>query len=874
MKTDEIRDRFLRFFEARGHRIYPSDSLVPHNDPSLLFTGAGMNQFKEEFLGRVKGSKRATTCQKCLRTGDLENVGKTAGHHTFFEMLGNFSFGDYFKKDAIMWAWEFLTKELGISEKDLWVSVYKDDKEAYEIWRDSVKISEEKILKLGEKDNFWPSNAPSDGPNGPCGPCSEIFFGGPDGLEIWNLVFTQFDRKDKGVLEPLPNKNIDTGMGLERIARIMQGKKTNFEIDSFAAIVEAILNLSRLQNGTGPVLQTGTGQSVNAIADHIRAVTFAISDGVLPSNEERGYVIRKLIRKAFWYGRGLGLAEPFLYKIVPVVAQVMKKPYPELTEHRENISLRVMEEEKRFKNTLDEGVERLKIMLAESRASGILSGEAVFKLYDTYGFPMELTQEIAEAENINVDIKRFEACMEEQRIKSRKGSSIDTAVFDSVSTSDSLTLKSTIHATKFRDEERIEAEVFKIIVDDAEKSEIKKGENGIIVFEETNFYGEKGGQVGDKGVFLKNSKVVAEVLNAVDIGGRVKHLITMKDGSIKTGDTLALSVDKERKNDIRKNHTATHLLHNALRKVLGLHVKQAGSFVAPERLRFDFTHFKAVTDEELRGIEDLVNENIRKNSLVAINEMSIEEAKKKDVIALFGEKYGDMVRMVSVGDYSRELCGGTHVEKTGEIGIFKIVSESSIASGMRRIEAITGKAAYEKIKEEEAVIKEAAKELNVRPQDIAKEIEKLTNRLKRMEKILEGFINKNIQDNVENLLKATKKIKGVDAIISEVKNADSALLRKTADLVKDRLANGLFVLAAEKDGKIAMIVGIGKSIQAGKFDAVKILNDTGADFGIKGGGRPDFSQAGGRSGPVIEEVLKKAEEVIIAEPTRKSEVVI
>ncbi|MDP2912035.1 MAG: alanine--tRNA ligase, partial [Candidatus Omnitrophota bacterium] len=800
MKVDEIRERYLGFFEARGHRIYPSDSLVPHNDPSLLFTGAGMNQFKEEFMGRVKGSKRAATCQKCLRTGDLENVGKTAGHHTFFEMLGNFSFGDYFKKDAICWAWEFLTKELGISEKDLWVSVYKDDKEAYEIWRDSVKIPEEKILKLGEKDNFWPSNAPSDGPNGPCGPCSEIFFGGPDGVEIWNLVFTQFNRKDKGVLEPLPNKNIDTGMGLERIARVMQGKKTNFEIDSFQPIISAILNLSTC--GVDKPVHPAGGQKVNAIADHIRAVTFAISDGVLPSNEERGYVIRKLIRKAFWYGRGIGLDKPFLYKIAPVVAQVMKKPYPELTEHRENISQVVLEEEKRFKNTLDEGVERLKTMLAESKASGILSGESVFKLYDTYGFPMELTQEIAEAENIKADIKRFEACMEEQRIKSRKGSSIDVAVFDSVSISDSLTLKLTRYATKFRDEERIEAEVFKIIVDAAEKSEIKKYEDGIIIFEVTNFYGEKGGQVGDKGVFLKDSKVVAEVLNAVDIGGRVQHLIKVKEGSIKTGDRLILSIDKERRNDIRKNHTATHLLHNALRKILGLHVKQAGSFVAPERLRFDFTHFKAVTDEELRGIEELVNENIRKNSLVAIDEMSIEEAKKKDVIALFGEKYGDTVRMVSVGDYSRELCGGTHIEKTGEIGIFKIMSESSIASGMRRIEAITGKAAYEKIKEEEVIIKEAAGELNVRPEDIAKEIEKLTNRLKQMEKTLECFINKNIQDNVENLLKAAKKIKGVDAIISEVKNADSTLLRKTADLLRGRLVDGLFVLAAEKDGKI------------------------------------------------------------------------
>ena len=860
MKVDEIRERYLRFFEARGHRIYPSDSLVPHNDPSLLFTGAGMNQFKEEFLGRVKGPRRLATCQKCLRTGDLENVGKTAGHHTFFEMLGNFSFGDYFKKDAICWAWEFLTKELGISEKDFWVSVYKDDKEAYEIWRDSVKVPEEKIFKLGEKDNFWPSNAPSDGPNGPCGPCSEIFFGGPDAVEVWNLVFTQFDRKDKGVLEPLPNKNIDTGMGLERIARVMQGKKTNFEIDSFEPILKEIMNLSscaiRIPH---PDSAAGIGQKVNAIADHVRAVTFAISDGVLPSNEERGYVIRKLIRKAFWCGRGLGLDKPFLYKIVPVVAQVMKKPYPELTEHRENISQIVLEEEKRFKNTIDDGIERLKTMMAESRASGMLSGESVFKLYDTYGFPLELTQEIAESDNLKVDIKGFKALMENQRLASKQASKITGNIFNA---DGNINIKLPDASPFIEDKEEINTKVTQIIAGGSVKNEIGEKEKAGIFLKDTNFYGEKGGQAGDKGFLIKNGKIIADVINAIDVAGRTQHEIKMRGGVLKAGDPVSAKVDMERRNDIRKNHTATHLLHNALRKVLGLHVKQAGSFVAPERLRFDFTHFKAVTDEELAGIEELVNENIRKNSLVAINEMSIEDAKKKDVIALFGEKYGDVVRMVSVGDYSRELCGGTHVEKTGEIGIFKIVSESSIASGMRRIEAITGKAAYEKIKEEEAIIKEAAGELNVRPQDIAKEIEKLTNRLKQMEKTLEGFINKNIQDNVENLLRAAKKIKGVDVVISEVKNADSALLRKTADLVKDRLANGLFVLAAEKDGKIAMIVGIGKSIQGAKLDAVKILNDTGADFGIKGGGRPDFSQAGGSSGPKIQDILKKAEKLI------------
>ncbi|OIO34424.1 MAG: alanine--tRNA ligase [Candidatus Omnitrophica bacterium CG1_02_40_15] len=862
MKTNEIRERFLRFFEERGHRIYPSDSLVPRNDPSLLFTGAGMNQFKEEFLGRVKGPKRAATCQKCLRTGDLENVGRTAGHHTFFEMLGNFSFGDYFKKDAISWAWEFLTKELDLKEKDLWISVYKDDREAYEIWRGAVKIPEEKILKLAEKDNFWPSNAPAAGPNGPCGPCSEIFFGGPDGAEVWNLVFTQFDRRDGGKLEPLPNKNIDTGMGLERIARVLQGKKTNFEIDSFVPIIDAIkeiadipLTLTLSPEGRGE----GEGQKVNAIADHIRAVVFAISDGVLPSNEERGYVIRKLIRKAFWYGRGISLDKPFLYKVVPVVSHVMKKPYPELVEHRENISQIVMEEEKRFKNTIDEGTERLKVMLVESKSSGILSGEHVFRLYDTYGFPWELTQEIAEGENIKVDIKGFEALMENQRSASKQGSKIAGNIFN---VKGNINIKLPDISPFIEDKEEIETHVLQIVSDGNLKNEIEEKEKGSIFLKETNFYGEKGGQAGDRGELLKDGKIIASVINAIDVAGRTQHEIEIKGGILKAGDRVTARVDIERRLNIRKNHTATHLLHNALRKALGLHVKQAGSMVAPERLRFDFTHFKQVTDEELSRIEDIVNENIRKDNVVKIDNLSLEEAKKIDVIALFGEKYGDVVRMVSVGDYSRELCGGTHVTRTGEIGIFKIISESSIASGVRRIEAITSKFAYEKIKQEEGLIKEVAKELNVRPEDITKEIERLTDKLKQAEKTLKIFINKNASNNVDEALGSIKKIKGIDVIIREIKDADPSFLRKNADLVKDRLMNGIFILVSEKDGKIALITGVGKSLQAGKFDAVKILNDIGADFGIKGGGRKDFAQAGSRSGPKIQGILKKAEEII------------
>ena len=831
MKVDEIRDRFLRFFQERGHKVYPSDSLVPANDPTLLFTGAGMNQFKEEFMGRVKGVRKAATCQKCLRTGDLENVGRTPDHHTFFEMLGNFSFGDYFKKEAIEWAWEFLTKELGLKETDLWVSVYKDDDEAYKIWKDNIGVPSEKILKLDAKDNFWPADAPSKGPNGPCGPCSEIFYGGPDGVEVWNLVFTQFDRKDKNKLDPLPNKNIDTGMGLERIARVMQGKKTNFEIDSFDFITNDIRALSsKAAKGN---------KEINAIADHIRAIVFAIGDGVLPSNEDRGYVIRKLIRKAFWYGRGLGLQDPFLYKIVPVVAKVMKDPYPELTEHREDIAQVVLAEEERFKNTIGEGLVKLNEIIDNS--SGVISGKDAFKLYDTYGFPLELTQDIAGAKKVKVDLKGFEKCMARQRAKSKETSKIKGAIFD-LKGGEGLQLP--LETIFIEDKEAIETEVLQV--------------SGNSVFlKETNFYGEKGGQVGDTGVLLKDGKVVADVVGALDVAGRVQHEVKMSKGTLKPGDRVTANIDMARREDIKKNHTATHLLHNALRQVLGQHVKQSGSLVAPDRLRFDFTHFKALTDEELVRIEELVNDNIRKNSPVCAKETTLDKAKANGAIALFGEKYGDTVRMVAVGDYSKELCGGTHVGKTKEIGVFKIMSESSIASGVRRIEALTGDEALKRIKGDVDLIKEIAKELKTAPGEIPKEIERLNARLKKIEKELNTISDKFAQKSMDDLLGSAKKIKESDVIISEIKNADMTLLRKTADAIKGRIKKPVFILVSEKDGKLLMVVGVHSSL-----DASRILNDIGADFGIKGGGRPGFAQAGGKAGPGVKEILKKAEKVI------------
>jgi len=852
MKVDEIRERFLNFFEQRGHRIYPSDSLVPASDPTLLFTGAGMNQFKDEFLGRVKGPRRAATCQRCLRTADLENVGKTPGHHTFFEMLGNFSFGDYFKKEAILWAWEFLTQVLGLRCEELWVSVYKEDDEAYNIWKDIIKVPEGRILKLDAKENFWPSNAPQEGPNGPCGPCSEIFYGGKDGIEVWNLVFTQFDRKGGGKLEPLPNKNIDTGMGLERIARVMQKKKTNFEIDSFAPIVDTVKELLHKK--------TKDDGRINAVADHIRAVTFAIADGVFPSNEERGYVIRKLIRKAFWYGRSFGLEKPFLYKIVPAVSKAMKNPYPELTEQREDIAQVILSEERRFRSTIQEGIDKLGDMISAAGSSRVLSGENVFKLYDTYGFPLELTQEIAGQEGIKVDLEGFRISMEEQRVKSRGKTKIKTSIFDSISLEDQLDLDK----TRFMEDRlEIKTKVLRIISGDEIREKIGKGEKGSVFLKETTFYGEKGGQVGDKGVVLKNGIVVGEITDAVDVAGIVKHAVRMKNGILKVGDVISVKIDATRRENIRKNHTATHLLHNALRKVLGQHVKQAGSLVAPDRLRFDFIHMKALTAEEISRIEGLVNSYIEEDSLVTVKSMPFNESKKQGAIALFGEKYAEQVRMISVGDYSKELCGGTHVNSTGEIGMFRIVSESSIASGVRRIEAVTGDVASKKIKEEKDLIKRIASELKTTPDGIFHEIETLSNRLKKTEKELNDISKKVISSSIDTVLGSAKKIKGLDVIISTIKNADMVMLRKATDAMRDRLKEGVFVLLSERDGKLSMVVSLSASLKSKHITAVKILNDIGSGFGIKGGGRPDFAQAGGRLEGDLEDILKKAEEVVV-----------
>ena len=704
MKSHKIRTKFLEFFARKGHEVVPSDSLVPRGDPTLLFTSAGMNQFKEQFLGRNVTYKRAASSQKCLRTADLERVGKTPSHHTFFEMLGNFSFGDYFKEEAILWSWEFLTEVLGIKKERLWVSVYKDDRESYDIWKDKIKVPPKKIKKLGPKDNFWPANAPADGPNGPCGPCSEIFCGS---VEVWNLVFTEFDRGEGGKLTPLPNKNIDTGMGLERIAAVMQGVKTNFETDLFVPITEGL-----------------TIENKNTVADHMRAVLFAITDGVTPSNEERGYVIRKLIRRAHLLG---GKEEPFLYNIVPKVVSIMKEAYPQLREKMEEAILIVKEEEKKFRNTIELAAPILEDKLRSRR----LSGEDIFKLVDTYGLPLEVIKDKAEKVKAAVDISGFEDLMKEQRRRSRK------------------------------------------------KSKLEK-------------------------------------------------------------DIFACGLSEETPG-AAKNHTATHLLQSALRKVLGEHVHQAGSLVTPERLRFDFTHVRKLTERELEKVESLVNECVKNAVPVTKEEKTLDEAKAEGAIALFGEKYKNRVRVVTAGGFSKEVCGGIHVDNTSEIQLFKIVRESSVASGVRRIEAVTSDLAGRWMEESEKRRAEGAEREKKKEEGKRREKEKLKN--------------------MDELIKYVKKIKGKTVLIKKIDNANVGILRKLAGKAGAAANPSFIMLAGVDQGKVGMVLAFGKDVVAKGFSASEAIKPMAKIVGGSGGGRQDFAQAGGKDPSNLNEVFKMAEKL-------------
>lgn len=889
MRTNDIRKRFLKFFEKRGHVIVPSDSLVPTLDPTLLFTGAGMNQFKDMLVGKGKLEfTRATSCQKCLRTGDIDNVGKTSSHHTFFEMLGNFSFGDYFKKEAIQWAWEFLLEELKLPRDRLCASVYEKDEEAYEVWEKTVGLPITKIYRFGEKENFWPSNAPSQGPNGPCGPCSEIFYDQGEAVgcgrkdcqpncphcerfvEVWNLVFVQYDRKDLGVLDPLGHKGIDTGMGLERIARVMQGVYSNFDIDIFTPIIK---NLEEVL-GVRYHPEAEEGRLLRRIADHMRAVVFCISDGVLPSNEGRGYVERRLLRRALRDAMQMDLERASLYKLVPVIVDVMEEPYPEVKQRRENIASIIKNEEERFLDTYSQGIHRLEEVVERLEKGGIkvLPGEEAFRLYDTYGFPFESTQAYCQSRGISVDISSFEKYMEERVKLSRVTSGITQAVFD---VGPIAQLKEVYQGTEFLGYKggRVEAQVIGIISEEQLINSAEKGQTVQVVLDRTPFYGEAGGQIGDTG-FLKAKGVLLEVVDTKKAEDFIVHHAKVIKGKIAPGDNLTCEVDLERRAGISRSHTATHILHHVLRKVLGEHAEQAGSLVAPDRLRFDFNHFQALRAEELARVEDLVNEKILEDSPVKAEEMTQEEAKGRGAIALFGEKYGERVRLVNIGDYSLELCGGIHLRRTGEIGLFKVLGEGSVAAGIRRIEAHTGPAALKKIRQREAVLQELTGTLKAKEEGLIERVEGLLKEIKRLEKELVKLKEEKLKlvvsagpGRVAEAMGITRfrnfeDVSGVKIATAMREGATVEDLRKEADSLRAQYPSIAIVLASAENGRVVMITSLSQDLVKKGLHAGEIAKDVAKLIGGGGGGKPDMAQAGGILADKLDEALDYSFKVI------------
>ena len=888
MQADILREKFLDFFKAKKHKIVDSDSLVPKDDPTVLFTPAGMNQFKRQFLGHLSGFARAATAQRCLRTDDLDKVGKTPGHHTFFEMLGNFSFGDYFKEEAITFAWEFLTDELKIAKERLWVSIYKDDDAAYKIWKDKIRVPENKIIKLGDKENFWPSEAKVKGPNGPCGPCSEIFFdqggivagcGRPDCdpscncgrfVEVWNLVFTQFNRKEGGVLEPLPQKNIDTGMGLERLAAVMQGAPNNFQTDLFQPIIKEI------KQGLSSKVAVPKEELICAVADHIRAVVFAIYDGVLPSNEGSGYVVRKLIRKSTYNLLSLGMHKPFLYKLVPIVSEIMKTPYPELKNRRENIAEIVLAEEKNFITILNSSDTLFsKIPLSDDVEK---VGEVVFQLSDTYGMPVEETEAWLEKQgfkNLPAVVTVVHKKLEQQKTRSKLQSSMKGDVFDIKELHLAGSKTNFSGYTKYE----AKAKIIKIIKDNALVKKVSKGDEAKIILDKTVFYPESGGQVGDTGEFINPVRKISSTIAGLSNGVKGKNIFKVldtqkfdkvivhkgivKDGSFKSGDELKSCVDIERRLSIARNHTATHLLQAALRKVLGAHVQQRGSLVRFDRLRFDFTHFKDISQDELDRIEEIVNSCIINNDILKTKMTTLSEAKKQGALAFFGEKYEMKVRMVSIGDFSKELCGGTHLDSTGQIGIFKIVQEGSVARGLRRIEAITGGYAYKMIKEEERVMGEISSLLNVPLQKITQELQKKLSRIKELEKQLSSHRIDILKASLGSYIKEGEVINGINVITRYIEGLDIDTLRKAVDLIKEREKNVVIALGTSTPaGQALLVTGTSLTADVISIDASQLVKEAASEIGGSGGGRKDFAQAGGDKPENFPQAFNKVKEII------------
>jgi len=861
--TARIRSDFIEFFKGKGHTIVPSAPLVPGNDPTLLFTNSGMVQFKDVFLGAEKRSYvRAADVQRCLRAGgkhnDLDSVGYTARHHTFFEMLGNWSFGDYFKKEAIAWAWELLTTVWKLPAERLLVTVYHTDDEAYAIWRDQIGVPEDRIVRIGDNkgapyasDNFWQM-----ADTGPCGPCTEIFYdhgahiaGGPPGspdedgdrfIEIWNLVFMQFDRQPDGTLVPLPAPCVDTGMGLERLAAILQGVHSNYEIDLFQTLIRKAAELTAttdLEN-----------KSLRVIADHIRASAFLIVDGVLPSNEGRGYVLRRIIRRALRHGWMLGVRQPFFHKLVGTLAELMGQAYPELPAARETVERALKAEEERFAETLDAGMKIFEEVAA--RAQGQIPGADAFRLYDTYGFPLDLTQDIARERGLGVDVDGFEAAMEQQRETARASGKFGGGVQLPAE------LVATLQPTVFLGYDALQATDMKVVAllhEGRPVEAVQAGQEAVVLVDRTPFYAESGGQVGDTGR-LSGPGFAAQVTDTHKFAGQFHgHSVRITEGSLKLGDVLSGQVDAERRATIVLNHSATHLLHDALRGLLGTHVAQKGSLVAPDRLRFDFSHFQPVNGEELAQIERMVNAEVRANHPVVIQQMGIQEALDMGAMALFGEKYGERVRVVKMGG-SVELCGGTHVARTGDIGLFKIVSEGGVSAGVRRIEAVTGQAALDHVANEGRALDEAASVLGSGRGEVVDKARALAEKLRKLEREIESYKAKAASSAAADLASAAVEVGGIKVLAARLEGMDARGLREAVDRLKQQLGDTVVILAGAQDGKAALVAGVNGSAM-GRIKAGELLGHVAGRINGKGGGRPDLAQGGGEDGPALAQVL-------------------
>ncbi len=855
----ELREKFLTYFANKGHEIVPSSPLVPGNDPTLLFTNAGMVQFKELFQGiETRSYSRATSSQRCVRAGgkhnDLENVGYTARHHTFFEMLGNFSFGDYFKHDAIKYAWEFLTEEIGLPAEKLWVTVFNEDQEAEDIWLKEMKVDPARFSRIGAKDNFWQM-----GDTGPCGPCSEIFYdhgedvaGGPPGtpeedgdryIEIWNLVFMQYDRSVDGTLTPLPKPSVDTGLGLERLAAILQGVHNNYDIDMFKSLISkasSLTGVSDLEN-----------KSLRVIADHIRSCAFMIVDGVLPSNEGRGYVLRRIIRRASRHGHQLGCDEPFFYQLVDTLSNLMGDAYPELVKAKDHVAKVLLKEEQRFAETLEHGMKILQEAI-QSMQGIVIDGDTVFKLYDTYGFPFDLTADVAREQNLEVDLEGFEKAMSEQKNRARASSQFAVS-------GDSLQLED-VKETAFQgyEDTTYQANITGILLDGVSVDEIAAGDEAVIILDNTPFYGESGGQVGDTGEISSDDSIF-EVSDTQKQKAVFLHIGQLKSGNLKLGSSINAKIDEQRRQAIKLNHSATHLMHEELRVILGDHVQQKGSLVDAEKLRFDFSHFQPLTTEEIRQIEDRVNAQIRLNRATSAEVMSIEDAKQTGAMMLFGEKYGETVRVLSIGSESVELCGGIHVDRAGDIGLFKIIMETGVASGVRRIEAVTGELALDRFYNDEQQLDQLSKIVKSSREAVLQKVENLQQNQRKLEKELDQLKSQLASQTGGDLASEAVEINGIKVLAAKLDGADVKTLRDTVDQLKNKLGQAAIVLASTQGDKITMIAGVTKQ-ETSRIRAGDLVNVVAQQCGGKGGGRPDMAQAGGNQPDNLPAALKSVVE--------------